>query len=130
MKLFPLRRNSDQGGFAGRLSRVGQQVVQHLDNSPLVRQDRGQVQRDIDLQIVASASAQKPPFSLVHHRQYGNRLGSHAQCARLYQGRIEKVYDHVPHALRLVADDATELADLGGIQLGTRFQQSINGPFD
>ena len=54
----------DGGQLVRVPGRIGQQVVQHLDDAPPVRQDPGQVRRDIDDQVAPAASSSS---SSSHH---------------------------------------------------------------
>ena len=56
----------DGGQLVRVPGRIGQQVVQHLDDAPPVRQDPGQVGRNIDNQVTPAAPALEPAPSLVH----------------------------------------------------------------
>ena len=62
----PHHGHPDEGELVGMPGRVGQQVVQHLHDAPPVRQDPGQVRRQVDLQTAPVAPALEPAPGLVH----------------------------------------------------------------
>ena len=63
----PHHGHPDEGQLVGVPGRVGQQVVQHLDDAPPVRHDPGQVRRQVDLtRLLRSAPALEPAPGLVH----------------------------------------------------------------
>ena len=120
----------DGGQLVGVPGRVGQQVVQHLDDAPPVRQDPGQPRRDVDDQVAPAAPALEPAPGLVHQDGHVDGFGGYRQGPRLDAGHVEEVADQVAHALRLVADDPEELGHLGGVQLRRSLQQGVDRPLD
>ena len=126
----PHRGHPDGGQLAGVSGRVGQQVVQHLDDAPPVGQDPGQVRRQVDVQVVPAAPALEPAPGLVHQDGRRHGFGGYRQGAGLDAGHVEQVADQVAHVLGLVADDPEELGHLGGVQRRRCLQQGIRRPLD
>ena len=71
------------GGRRGRiLGRVGEEVVQHLDEALPVSPHPGQVRRQVDLDGVPAAAAQEGLPGLLHQVRHVRRLGGDRQRAR------------------------------------------------
>ena len=110
--------------------RVGEEVVQHLDDAPAVRHDQRQLRREVDAEVVPAPSTLEPAPGLVHQGRHLRRRGGDRQLARLDARHVEQVADQVAHVVGLLADDAEELEHLGGVQLGRRLRQRGGGALD
>ena len=112
------------GRRIGRMSRrVGQEVVQHLDDAPPVGHHPGQVRRQVDVDGVPAAAAEERVPRPVHQAGHLRRLRRDRQRARLDTPRIQQVADEVDHVVGLLVDDPEELAHLGRVQLRRGAQQ-------
>ena len=116
--------------LVGVPGRVGEQVAQHLDDSPPIRHEQRQVRREVDAEVVPAPSTLEPPPGLVHQARHLRRRGGDRQLTRLDARHVEQVADKVAHVVGLLADDAEELEHLGGVQVGRRLRQRGGGAFD
>ena len=99
MNSLPDRRQPDDGIRGGVPGRVGEQVVQDLDDAPPVRRHPGQVRRQVDVQVVpATAPAKEQVPGLVHQGGNLHGLGVHRQGTGLDAGHVQQVADQTPHA--------------------------------
>ena len=120
---LPHGGHPDGRRLVGMPGRVGEEVVQHLDDAPPVRHDQRQLRREVDAEVVPAPSALEPAPGLVHQGRHVRRRGGHRQLARLDARHVEQVADQVAHVVGLLADDAKELEHLGGVQVGRRLRQ-------
>ena len=103
--------------------RVGEEVVQDLNDAPPVGHHPGQVRRQVDADGLPAAAAQEGVPRPVHQAGYLRRLRSDRQRARLDTSRIQQVADQADHVVGLIVDDPVELAHLGRVQLRRGAQQ-------
>ena len=106
-----------RGDLDGRpLSRVpgcvGEEIVQHLDDPPTVRQYPGQVRRCVDLDAVPVAPAEKGVPRQFDHRRHVDRFGSDGERPRLDACEVQQIVDEVAHVVGMLLDDAEELEHL------------------
>ena len=80
---LPHGRYPDGRRLVGVPGRVGEEVVQHLDDAPPVRHDQRQLRREVDAEVAPAPSALEPASGLVHQGRHVRRRGGHRQFARL-----------------------------------------------
>ena len=115
-------RHADHGGSLRVPGGIGQEIVQHLHHAPPVRHDGGQAVRQVDDDAAAGIAGQEGAPGLLHQVCRRRRLGRDRERARSDPSRVEEVRDETPHLVRLLDDDAEELAHLGWIQPGRLLQ--------
>ena len=115
----------------GRVScRVGQQVVQDLDDARPVGHHPRQVFRQVNVEVVRSRTGHKRAARLVDQGGDLHRLGRHRQCAGHDAPVVEQFADHAAHAVGLVVDDAEELQHLVRVRPRRGAQNGGRGALD
>ena len=110
------RVDLDGGRLGSVPGRVGQQVVQHLDDAPPVCHHQGQVRRQVDVDGLPAAAAQERGPGLIHQGGHRGRFGVDRQRAGVEASRIQQVADQVVHLIGLCVDDPEELPHLRPVQ--------------
>ena len=110
--------------------RVGQEVVQDLDDTRPVGHDRGQVGRQVDDDGALSVAPQEHGSRVVHEVRQGGRRGCNREHAGLQASGVQQVADEHVHAISLVVDDAEELVHLGRFDDPRGTEHGGCGPLD
>ena len=106
-------RDTDRRGLRRMAAGVGEEVVQHLHDAPLIGQHPRQVRRQVDEHGVPGVAGKERRPRLVHERAHLRGLERDRERAGLETSRIQQVADEPAHAVGLLVDDAEELLRLG-----------------
>ena len=98
--------------------RIGEEVVENLDDAAPVCQHPGQVGRQIDQDGMAAATTQEGVPGLVHQVGYLGRLRPDRQSPRLDAACVQQVADQALHVIGLLFDDTEKLRHLGRVRRG------------
>ena len=113
----PAHRGDVDGRGRRRVARgIGKQVAEHLHDAPLVGHHRRQVPGQVDAHRLARAPALERGPRLFHQLRHLPRLGLDRELPCVDAPRVEQVADEVVHPVRLLVDDAVELAKLRAVE--------------